>query len=203
MQLETPNRMTINRICVYCGSQVGKDPIYRQGAAELGRLMVQSGIGMVYGGGSIGLMGVIADAMLAEGGEVIGVIPDALATKELIHPGVKDMRQVRTMHDRKALMAQLADAFIALPGGYGTFEELLEAITWNQLGLQRKNIGLLNIGGYFDPLVRFIDHAVQEGFIKKSQRELFLVEERPEMMLQRLQSHTIPPQRPIISQEDV
>ncbi|MFN0198662.1 MAG: TIGR00730 family Rossman fold protein [Planctomycetaceae bacterium] len=193
----------MKRICVYCGSQVGKDPIYRQGAAELGRLMVQHGIGMVYGGGSIGLMGVIADAMLAEGGEVIGVIPDALATKELVHPGVKDMRHVRTMHDRKALMSQLADAFIALPGGYGTFEELLEAITWNQLGLQRKNIGLLNIGGYFDPLVRFVDHAVQEGFIKKSQRELFLVEERPELMLERLQSHIIPPQRPIISQEDV
>ncbi len=193
----------MKRICVYCGSQVGKDPIYRQGAAELGRLMVQSGIGLVYGGGSIGLMGVIADSMLAEGGEVIGVIPDALATKELVHPGVKDMRQVRTMHDRKALMSQLADAFIALPGGYGTFEELLEAITWNQLGLQRKNIGLLNIGGYFDPLVRFIDHAVQEGFIKKSQRELFLVEDRPEMMLERLQSHTIPSQKPIISQGDV
>ncbi|MEX0725874.1 MAG: TIGR00730 family Rossman fold protein, partial [Planctomycetaceae bacterium] len=160
----------MKRICIYCGSQIGKDNVYRNAARELGTLMARKNYGLVYGGGSIGLMGVVADALLANHGEVIGVIPDALATKELIHPGVADMRVVRTMHDRKALMAELADAFIALPGGYGTFEELFEAITWNQLGLHRKTIGLLNITGYFDPLIRMIDHAVQEGFIKRSQR---------------------------------
>ncbi|MEX1228844.1 MAG: TIGR00730 family Rossman fold protein [Planctomycetaceae bacterium] len=193
----------MKRICIYCGSQIGKDNVYRNAARELGTLMARKNYGLVYGGGSIGLMGVVADALLANHGEVIGVIPDALATKELIHPSVADMRVVRTMHDRKALMAELADAFIALPGGYGTFEELFEAITWNQLGLHRKTIGLLNITGYFDPLIRMIDHAVQEGFIKRSQRELFVVEERPQTLLDRLETHIIPPQKPIISQDEM
>ncbi|MDA0834088.1 MAG: TIGR00730 family Rossman fold protein [Planctomycetota bacterium] len=193
----------MKRICIYCGSQVGKDPTYRESARELGTLMARRGSGLVYGGGSIGLMGVVADALLAQNAEVIGVIPDALATKELIHPHVADMRIVRTMHERKALMAELADAFIALPGGYGTFEELFEAITWNQLGLHRKPIGLLNVAGYFDPFVRVIDHAVQEGFVKRSQRDLFVVEERPLTLLDRMQNHTIPPQKPIISQDEM
>lgn len=193
----------MKRICIYCGSQVGKDLTYKEVAKALGELMVRRNLGLVYGGGSIGLMGVVADAMLANAGEVIGVIPDALATEELVHPGVAEMRVVRTMHERKAVMADLADAFIAMPGGYGTFEELFEAITWNQLGIHRKPIGLLNVAGYFDPLVRLIDHAVQEGFIKRKQRDLFVVEERPQALLDRLQSHVVPPQKPIISQDEM
>lgn len=182
----------MKRVGVFCGSKVGVDEIYRQSAAELGRLLVHHGYGLVFGGGSVGLMGVIADAVLAGGGEIIGVIPEMLATKELLHPNVSDMRCVANMHERKALMAELSDAFIALPGGLGTLEELLEVVTWAQLGIHRKNIGLLNVGGYFDPLVRLIDHAIQEGFIKPKYRELIVVEERPDVLLRRLAEHKMP-----------
>ena len=180
------------RICVFCGSKVGLDPRYRQAAAELGRCLAGKGYGLVFGGGSVGLMGVIADAVLEVDGEVIGVIPESLATKELLHPRVPDMRRVRNMHDRKALMAELSDGFIALPGGLGTFEELFEVITWAQLGFHEKNIGLLNVGGYFDPLVRLIDHAILEGFVNPQNRELILVEECPEKLLQRMAEHKPP-----------
>ena len=180
------------RICVFCGSKVGVDELYRQAAIELGQLMVQQGCGLVFGGGSVGLMGVIADAVLAEQGEVIGVLPEKLATKELRHPGVADMRVVENMHARKALMSELSDAFIALPGGLGTFEELFEVITWAQLGFHRKNIGLLNVGGYYDPLVRLVDHAIQEGFIKADHRDLIVVEERADVLLRRLADHELP-----------
>ena len=180
------------RVCVFCGSKFGRDDCYRQSAVELGRLLVNDGWGLVYGGGSVGLMGVIADAVLAEGGDVIGVLPEKMATKELLHTGVPDMRLVPNMHARKALMAELSDAFIAMPGGLGTFEELFEIVTWAQLGLHRKNIGLLNAGGYFDPLVRSIDHAVQEGFVKPQNRDLIIVEERADVLLKRLVSHQMP-----------
>lgn len=178
--------MILKRLCVFCGSKVGLDVRYRAAAVEFGELLVREHIGMVYGGGSIGLMGVIADAMLANGGEVIGVIPESLATAELLHPRVPDMRVVTTMHARKALMAQLSDAFVALPGGFGTFEEFFEVVTWSQLGLHRKLTGLLNVAGFYDPLVRLVDHAVQEGFIKVKHRGLLVIEERPEMLLSRL-----------------
>lgn len=181
----------LRRLCVFCGSKVGTDVRYRTAAADLGRLLVREGIGLVYGGGSIGLMGVIADAVLAEGGEVIGVIPESLATEELRHPGVADMRVVSSMHARKALMAELSDAFIAMPGGFGTFEEFFEVVTWSQLKLHHKLTGLLNVGGYYDPLVRLVDHAVQEGFIKPKHRSLLVIEERPEVLLSRLAAETV------------
>ncbi len=146
----------------------------------------------MFGGGSVGLMGVLADAVLDAGGEVIGVIPEALATKELLHVRVPDMRRVRDMHERKALMADLADAFIAIPGGFGTFEELFEVVTWAQLGFHRKNVGLLNVDGYFDPLVTLIDHAIQAGFIKAAHRDLVVVEREPAVLLERLAVHQLP-----------
>jgi len=182
----------MQRLCVFCGSKVGVDDGYRRAAAELGRQLAEQDIGLVFGGGSVGLMGVIADAVIQAGGEVIGVLPEMLATKELRHPGVADMRLVPDMHRRKALMAELADAFVALPGGYGTFEELFEIITWAQLGIHRKNIGLLNAAGFFDPLVRMIDHAIQEGFVKEKYRDLILVEERPEALIARLKDYQLP-----------
>lgn len=184
--------MTIlRRLCVFCGSKVGTDDRYRAAATEFGQLLVREGIGLVYGGGSVGLMGVIADAVLGEGGEVIGVIPESLATEELLHPRVTDMRVVPSMHARKALMAELSDGFVAMPGGFGTFEEFFEVVTWSQLGLHRKLTGLLNVGGYYDPLVRLVDHAVQEGFIKPKHRGLLVIEERPDVLLSRLAQESV------------
>ena len=180
------------RVCVYCGSSAGILPEYRTAAEALGRRLVARGCGLVYGGGSVGLMGVIADAVLAAGGEVQGVIPQSLATRELLHTGVEPMHIVESMHARKALMAELSDAFIAMPGGYGTIEELFEVITWAQLGLHAKPIGLLNVAGFFDPLVQLVDHAVAEGFIKAGHRELIVVESEPERLLERLETHRPP-----------
>jgi uncharacterized protein (TIGR00730 family) len=193
----------MNRVCVFCGSKVGNDDRYRAAAQDLGRLLARSGKALVFGGGSVGLMGVIADAILEAGGEVVGVIPRALATKELLHPGVRDMRLVDDMHARKAVMAELADAFVALPGGYGTLEELFEVITWAQLGFHEKNIGVLNVGGYFDPLVRLIDHAIETGFIKAKHRELLVVEERPEALLSRLETHRMPAVRKWLGPDEI
>lgn len=183
--------MSLQRLCVFCGSKVGTDERYRAAAVEFGQLLVREGIGLVYGGGSIGLMGIIADAVLAEGGEVIGVIPESLATEELLHPNVTEMHVVASMHARKALMAELSDAFVAMPGGFGTFEEFFEVVTWSQLGLHHKLTGLLNVGGYYDPLVRLVDHAVQEGFIKPKHRGLLVIEERPEVLLGRLAQESV------------
>ena len=185
----------MQRVAVFCGSNSGSDPVYATAAAELGRLLAERGDGLVYGGGSVGLMGVVADAVLEAGGDVIGVIPEMLATRELLHPRVPDMRRVPDMHARKALMAELADAFVALPGGYGTLEELFEVITWAQLGIHRKNIGLMNVAGFFDPLVRMVDHAVQTGFLKVKHRDLIVVEERPADLLDRLATHELPAER--------
>jgi cytokinin riboside 5'-monophosphate phosphoribohydrolase len=182
----------LNRVCVFCGSAMGARPAFREAAAALGGELATRRLGLVFGGGSVGLMGIIADAVLAAGGEVIGVIPLALATKEVLHPGVRDMRRVRDMHERKAVMAENADAFVALPGGYGTFEELFEVITWAQLGFHRKNIGLLNVEGYFDPLVKLIEQAIETGFIKPSNRELIFVEREPSALLDRLATHQMP-----------
>jgi hypothetical protein len=180
------------RVCVFCGSKAGFDDRYRDAARELGTQLVRDGFGLVFGGGSVGLMGVVADAVLEAGGDVVGVLPKMLAVKELLHPGVPDMRLVADMHERKARMAELAGAFVALPGGFGTFEELFEVITWAQLGIHRKTIGLLNTAGYFDPLVRMLDHAIQEGFIKESHRGLIVVEDRPAALLATLQTHELP-----------
>jgi hypothetical protein len=193
----------MRRVCVFCGSNSGRDPRYASAARELGQLLTTRGLGLVYGGGSVGLMGMIADAALDAGGEVIGVIPERLATKELLHTRVPDMRRVRDMHERKALMAELADAFIALPGGYGTLEELFEVITWAQLGFHRKNIGLLNIAGYFDPLVSLIDHAVTEAFIRPDHRELIIVEQNCPALIDRLVTHQLPEVRKWLGPEEI
>lgn len=193
----------MRRVCVFCGSSFGRDSRYTSAARELGQLLAMRGLGLVYGGGSVGLMGVIADAVLDAGGEVIGVIPERLATKELLHTRVPDMRRVRDMHERKALMAELADAFIALPGGYGTLEELFEVITWAQLGFHRKNIGLLNIAGYFDPLVSLVDHAVTEAFIRPDHRELIIVEQNSAALVDQLMTHQLPEVRKWLGPEEI
>ncbi len=191
------------QVCVFCGSNVGTDPAYAHAAAELGREIVRRGWGLVYGGGSVGLMGVVADAVLAAGGEVTGVIPEMLATKELLHPRATKMHIAPTMHARKALMEELSDAFVALPGGYGTFEELLEIITWAQLGIHAKPIGLLNVAGFYDGLTGFFEHAIEHGFIKPKQRGLIVAAESPAELLDRLERHEMPQVKKWIRVEDV
>ena len=182
----------MKRVCVYCGSSAGNQPIYREMAEAMGALLARRGIGLVYGGGNVGLMGVIADAALAGGGEVIGVIPRSLADREIAHGGVTDLRVVDSMHTRKALMAELSDAFIAMPGGVGTFEEFFEAVTWTQLGVHRKPCGLLNVGGFYAPLAAFIDQAVTEGFIKPIHRAMIVVDDNPERLLNSLATLELP-----------
>lgn len=179
-------------ICVFCGSSIGRDSIYREIAVAMGRAVVRAGYGLVYGGGSVGMMGAIADSVLTERGAVIGVIPEKLAVAELLHVGVTDMRIVATMHERKALMASLSTAFIALPGGYGTLEELFEVITWAQLGIHSKPVGILNVNGYFDGLLDFIDHSITERFVNAEHRNLFVTASDPDDLLERLGRHTAP-----------
>jgi uncharacterized protein (TIGR00730 family) len=182
----------MKRLCVFCGSSHGANPAYAEAAVTLGTLLAKRGIGLVYGGGNVGLMGVIADAALAVGGEVIGVIPKSLADREVAHHGVTDLRVVDSMHTRKAMMADLSDAFIAMPGGVGTFEEFFEAITWTQLGLHRKACGLLNVAGFYTPLALFIDQAVSEGFIKPVHRAAIVVDDNPERLLDTLSTIDLP-----------
>jgi uncharacterized protein (TIGR00730 family) len=175
----------LKRVCVFCGSSDGARSSYREAAAMLGRVLAARRIGVVYGGGNIGLMGALADAALGAGGDVIGVIPEHLVNKELAHRGV-DLRIVHSMHERKALMADLADAFIALPGGYGTLEEFCEVLTWSQLGLHAKPCGLLNVDGYYDSLLGLFDHAVAEGFVRPPSRDLVVVDDQAAPLLDRL-----------------
>jgi uncharacterized protein (TIGR00730 family) len=174
------------RYCVFCGSNRGAKPIYAAAAADLARCLVANGIGIVYGGGNVGLMGVLADAAMARGGEVVGVIPRMLVEKEIAHRGLSELRVVGSMHERKALMADLSDAFIAMPGGYGTLDELCEILTWTQLGLQRKPIGLLNVDGYFDRLLDLFDHAVAEQFVKPMHRDMIVTDDSPESLIARM-----------------
>jgi uncharacterized protein (TIGR00730 family) len=176
----------VERICVFCGASPGARPEYRETTAELARLLVREGIGIVYGGGGVGLMGALADAVITEGGEVIGVIPRALVDREIAHRDVADMRVVGSMHERKALMAELADAFIALPGGLGTLEELFEVYTWAQLGLHQKPCALLDVAGYYDGIADFLAHAVEERFVREEHREMLIVESDPRVLLERL-----------------
>lgn len=179
-------------VCVFCGSSCGRAPTYRAAAVTMGQELVRSGFGLVYGGGRVGLMGVVADAVMAAGGDVIGVIPEKLATVELLHTGVRHMRVVASMHDRKALMANLSAAFIALPGGYGTLEELFEVITWAQLGMHSKPVGLLNVDGYFNALLEFVDRSISDGFVRPAHRELFVVSADPRDLLSRIMTHHMP-----------
>jgi uncharacterized protein (TIGR00730 family) len=179
----------VRRVCVFCGSSPGARPAYAEAAEELAALLVANGIGVVYGGGGVGLMGRLADAVLARGGEITGVIPDALVDREIGHPGVRDMRTVGSMHERKALMAELSDAFVALPGGIGTLEELVEVFTWSQLGLHRKPSGLLDVEGYYEELAAFLDHAVRERFLREEHRSTLIVEREPAALLERLRAY--------------
>jgi uncharacterized protein (TIGR00730 family) len=183
----------LRRICVFCGSSPGRRPVFAAAAAALGSQLAAQAIGLVYGGGSVGLMGVLADAALAAGGEVQGVIPEALAGQEVAHPGLTRLHVVKSMHERKALMTEMADAFVALPGGYGTLDELFEAITWGQLGIHRKPIGLLDVEGYFGPLIAFLDSAVEAGFIRPQYRGLFEVVPTVEGLLATLARQVPPP----------
>ena len=176
----------MKRIAVYCGSNQGARPEYAAAAQALGTLLAREQIDLVYGGGMVGLMGIVADAVLQHGGHVIGVIPEKLVIKEVVHEKLPDLRVVKTMHERKALMAELADGFIALPGGYGTFEEFFEVLAWGQLGWHKKPFGLLDIAGFYQPLMAFLDHARNEGFIRPQHRELVLVADSAEKILTRM-----------------
>ncbi|HJZ58661.1 MAG TPA: TIGR00730 family Rossman fold protein [Gemmataceae bacterium] len=179
-------------VCVFCGSQSGSNPIYAASARELGRELVRRGQVPVYGGGRVGLMGELATAVLEAGGEVVGVIPHALSAKEIAFTEATELIVVDTMHARKALMADRADAFVALPGGYGTCDELFEIVTWAQLGIHRKPVGLLNVNGFFTPLLGWLDHIVGEGLLKPKHRELLLVSDTAPDLLDRLASYTPP-----------
>jgi uncharacterized protein (TIGR00730 family) len=182
----------VKRLCVFCGANSGHDPRYVDAAAALGRSIAQAGLGLVYGGASIGLMGAVADAALAEGGEVIGVIPQTLVAREVAHHGLSDLRVVTSMHERKALMADLSDGFIALPGGVGTLEELFEVWTWSHLGLHRKPCGLLDVAGFYSGLGRFIDHVQQEGFLRDGVRDMLLMAGNPTQMIAAMRAYVAP-----------
>jgi uncharacterized protein (TIGR00730 family) len=180
--------MTIRRLCVFCGSSPGQHPDYARAARDFGTLLAKESIGLVYGGGKPGLMGELADAALAAGGEVIGVIPEHLETREVAHRGLSDLRVVSTMHERKAMMSDLADGFVALPGGLGTMEEFFEVATWSQLGIHDKPAALLNVRGYYDLVDRFLDHAVEEGFLRASFRALIMIGSEPVALLEALRT---------------
>ncbi len=182
----------MKRVCVFAGSSAGARADYVTAAAELGRVLAARGIGLVYGGARVGLMGAVADAVLAGGGEVIGVIPQSLVEKEVAHTGLTDLRIVTSMHQRKALMADLSDAFIALPGGWGTLDEMFEILTWAQLGLHRKPCGLLNAEGYFDRLLAFLDHTIEEGFVRREYGSLLSISAAPASLLDAMQAQTPP-----------
>jgi uncharacterized protein (TIGR00730 family) len=176
----------MRRVCVYAGSNPGSHPAYADGARALGAELAARDIGLVYGGGKVGLMGVIADTVLAAGGEAIGVMPQALIDREIGHPRLTELKVVDSMHERKAQMAELSDAFVALPGGIGTLEELIEVYTWSQLGIHDKACGVLNVRGYYDGLAAFLDHAVQEGFLRAQHRAVLTVAEDPADLLDAL-----------------
>ena len=185
--------MAIARVCVFCGSSPGSTPAFAELATRVGRVLAARGIGLVYGGASVGLMGHMAGGALSAGGEVIGVIPQALVDMEVAHTGLSDLRVVGTMHERKALMADLADAFLALPGGIGTLDELFEVLTWSQLGLHSKPTGLLDLDGYFAPLLAFLDGAVNARFLQPIHRAMLLLDDDPERLLDAFQAYEAPP----------
>jgi uncharacterized protein (TIGR00730 family) len=176
----------LRSVTVYCGSNAGADPAYAEATRTLARVLVEADIRIVYGGAALGLMGVLADTAMEAGGEVIGVMPQRLIDREIGHRGLKDLRVVSSMHERKALMAELADGFIALPGGIGTLEELIEVYTWSQLGIHRKPLGVLNVNGYYDSLAAFLDHAVRQRFLPAQHREVLIFEPDPETLLDRM-----------------
>jgi uncharacterized protein (TIGR00730 family) len=182
----------LQSICVFCGSSTGANPAYRRAAESLGRAIATSGRRLVYGGGNVGLMGVLADAALEQGGQVIGVIPRHLVDLEVAHQSLTEQRIVDSMHQRKQLMAELAEGFVILPGGLGTLEEFFEVWTWGQLGLHRKPYGILNVASYFDSLLAFLDHSVSERFVRPDHRRLLLMAEDPVELLHRLDTYAVP-----------
>jgi hypothetical protein len=181
----------MKRICVNCGSSPGARLEYRDAARHLGRVLVKRGLGLVYGGAEVGLMGELANAVLARGGEVIGIIPDSIADK-VAHPRLTELRVVRSMHERKQRMFDLSDGFIALPGGLGTLDEFIELLTWGQLGMHSKPCGLLNVCGYFDGFLEFLDHAVEQRFVHAAHRRMVIVRERPEALLEAFEGYEAP-----------
>lgn len=192
-KIPTPlRRRPFERVCVFCGSSVGANRAYAGAARTFGRLLAREKLTLVYGGGTIGLMGMIASAVMRYGGSVIGVIPQALARREVAKTDITDLRIVGTMHERKAMMAELSDAFVALPGGMGTLEEFSEMVTWAQLGIHRKPCGLLNVAGYYDDIIGFFDHAVTERFLKPEYRSLILIDDNPRRMIELLRSYRPP-----------
>jgi uncharacterized protein (TIGR00730 family) len=183
---------TLRAICVFCGSNAGARKEYAEAAAEVGRAIAARGLALVYGGAAVGLMGTLADAALAAGGKVVGVIPKALVEREIAHAGLTELHAVKSMHERKAMMADRSDAFLALPGGAGTLEEVFEAWTWAQLGHHRKPVGLLNVTGFFDGLVAFLDHQCRERFIRVEHRDMLIVERDPNLLLDRFENYRPP-----------
>jgi uncharacterized protein (TIGR00730 family) len=187
----------VQRVCVFCGASSGRRAAYAAAARTFGALLAERGLGLVYGGGRVGLMGAVADGALAGGGEVIGVIPQELVDRELAHGGLTELRVVGSLHERKALMAELSDAFVALPGGFGTLDELMEQLTWAQLGLHRKPVGLLDVEGYWAPLIALARHATEEGFVREVDLEVIAVGDDGGLLLDRLaRTAEAPPRRP-------
>jgi uncharacterized protein (TIGR00730 family) len=190
-------------VCVFCGSSNGVRAAYVQAAQELGALLARRGIRLVYGGGNVGLMGVLANAALDLGGQVTGVLPEALAIKEVLHPTLTDQRVVTSMHERKAMMADLSDAFVAMPGGFGTMEEFFEVLTWAQLGFHHKPLALLNVEGFFDPLLRLFEHMVEEGFVRAQHREIIVIEATAAALLDTLAVYEAPMVNKWLDREDL
>ncbi|MEI5999315.1 TIGR00730 family Rossman fold protein [Paraburkholderia bengalensis] len=179
-------------VCVYCGSSDGAKPLYREAAKSFGRALVAANLSLVYGGGKVGLMGVIADEVMAAGGRAIGVIPELLVNKEVGHDGLSELHVVPDMHHRKKMMADLADAFVALPGGAGTLEELFEVFTWAQLGYHRKAVAVLNIDGFYDPLISMLEHTVQEGFMRQTYFDILQIDSDPAALIAKLRRYQPP-----------
>lgn len=192
----------MNRVCIFCGSSVGVREAYHDAAHAMGTELARRGITLVYGGGHVGLMGIAANAVLAAGGQVIGVIPKHLVARELALNECTELRVVETMHERKMLMSDLSDAFIAMPGGYGTYDEFCEILTWAQLGLHRKPCGILNVEGFYDPLLAQFDHATREGFVRPANRAMVLVAESPATLLDQLETYQMPVVEKWITRQD-
>lgn len=195
--------MNIKKICVYCGSSPGKNPAYLQAAESLARVMCERGIGLVYGGAAIGVMGAVANAVLEGGGEAIGVIPSSLAVKEVAHSNLTELHVVASMHDRKAMMAELSDGFIALPGGWGTLEEIFEILTWAQLGFHHKPCGLLNVGGYYDGLIGFLDNAFEQQFVNELCRPMLMKSREPASLLDQFAEYRAPKVRKWVGEDEL
>lgn len=195
--------MKIKRICVYCGSSPGKNPAYTLAAKSLANAMCERGIGLVYGGAAIGVMGAVADAVLAAGGEAIGIIPESLAVKEVAHENLTDLHVVASMHERKAMMADLSDGFVALPGGWGTLEEIFEILTWAQLGFHEKPCALLNIEGYYDNLIRFMENAFEQKFVNELCRPMLIKADEPAALLDQFAIYSAPRVRKWVGEDEL